>query len=341
MEDDCKPSVQHQQRLNPIMQEVVKKEVLKWLDNGIIFAISDNNWRCEETNLVLNREKCHFIVRDGIVLGYRISSTGLENAKPRLIRWIFLLQECDIKIRDRKGCENVVIDHLSRLKQTVVRTQRAQQSKKHSGDELILDGRNNHSWYAGIVNYLVCGVLPRISYIMQRRNFFMIMSKRAEQCHSSPCGGHFGPTCTAAKVLQFDFFWPSIFKDFYNFVLQCDSCQCMGNMSRQHEMPLTPIMEVELFDVWSIDFMGPFPASNGYLYILLAVDYISKWVEAIPTKTNDARIVLKILQKNIFIRFATPQALISDGGSHFCNKLFNNMMKKYGVKHRVVAAYHP
>ncbi|KAK6146307.1 hypothetical protein DH2020_020176 [Rehmannia glutinosa] len=87
--------------------------------------------------------------------------------------------------------------------------------------------------------------------------------------------------------------------------------------------------------------MGPFPISNGYMYILLAVDYVSKWVEAIPTKTNDARVVLNFLQKNIFTRFGTPRALISDGGSHFCSKMFNNMMAKYGVKHRVVDAYHP
>ncbi|KAK6115347.1 hypothetical protein DH2020_007616 [Rehmannia glutinosa] len=87
--------------------------------------------------------------------------------------------------------------------------------------------------------------------------------------------------------------------------------------------------------------MGLFPVSNGYMYILLAVDYVSKWVEAISTKINDAKIVLKFLHRNIFTRFGTPRALISDGGSPFCNKLFNNMMEKYGVRHQVVVAYDP
>jgi hypothetical protein len=89
-------------------------------------------------------------------------------------------------------------------------------------------------------------------------------------------------------------------------------------------MPLNPILMVELFDVWGIDFMGPFPNSYGYLYILVAVDYVSKWVEAIACKTNDHRVV----KDNAFARFGTPRAIISDGGTHFCNRSFEQLMKK-------------
>ncbi|RDX81566.1 gag-pol, partial [Mucuna pruriens] len=67
-----------------------------------------------------------------------------------------------------------------------------------------------------------------------------------------------------------------------------------------------------IFDVWDIDFMGPFPVSNGYSYILLAVDYVSRWVEAIATKTNDAKVVVDFLKYNIFNWFGVPNALISD-----------------------------
>ena len=111
--------------------------------------------------------------------------------------------------------------------------------------------------------------------------------------------------------------------------------------TRRHEWPLNNIMEVEIFDVWGINFMGSFPPSFGQLYILLAVDYVSKWVEAIATPTNDAKVVLKFLQKNIFTRFRAPRAIISDEGSHFCNKVFNALLAKYGVKHKVALAYHP
>ena len=102
-------------------------------------------------------------------------------------------------------------------------------------------------------------------------------------------------------------------------MLTCDRCQRMGNILKKHEMPLKGILEVELFDVWGIDFMSLFRSSLGYKYILVMVDYVSKWVEAMPTLTNYARVVKKMLKKVIFPRFGTPRALISDGGSHFCN----------------------
>ena len=93
-------------------------------------------------------------------------------------------------------------------------------------------------------------------------------------------------------------------------------------------MHLNPILTIEIFDVWGIDFMGPFPNSFGNLYILLAVDYVSKWVEAVSCKTNDHRIVVKFLKENIFSRFGTPRTIISDNGTHFCNRSFETLMKK-------------
>ena len=115
----------------------------------------------------------------------------------------------------------------------------------------------------------------------------------------------------------------------------------VGNISSKNEMPLNNILEIELFDVWGIDLMGPFPPSFGNLYIIEAVNYVSKWVKAVVLPTNDAKVVLKFLQKNIFTRFGTPRAIISDEGTHFCNKLFNGMLEKYGVKHKVATTYHP
>ena len=160
-------------------------------------------------------------------------------------------------------------------------------------------------------------------------------------CHESACGGHFASQKTAMKVLQSGFYWPSFFKDAHNVSLACDKCQRLGKISRRHMMPLNPILVVDLFDVWGIDFMGPFPVSFGYIYILVEVDYVSKWVEAIPCRAADHKVVLKFLKENIFSRFGVPKAIISDGGSHFCNKYFENLLAKYGVKHKVTTPYHP
>ena len=106
-------------------------------------------------------------------------------------------------------------------------------------------------------------------------------------------------------------------------------------------MPLRPIIEVEIFDLWGIDFIGPFPNSNGFEYILIAVDYMSRWAEAIPTRTNDHQVVVKFIHQHIFCRFGCPRAIISDGGKHFNNHQLQLMLKKYGVEHRVTTPYHP
>ena len=87
--------------------------------------------------------------------------------------------------------------------------------------------------------------------------------------------------------------------------------------------------------------MGPFPSSFGNLYILLAVDYVSKWVEAIACHRNDVSIVVRFIQRNILSRFGAPRTIISDGGSHFANKFFEKLMSRYGIRHTMRLAYHP
>jgi len=108
-----------------------------------------------------------------------------------------------------------------------------------------------------------------------------------------------------------------------------------GNM-----MPLNPILIVEIFDVWGIDFMGPFPNSFGYLYILVVVDYLSKWVEVVACTTNDHGLVVQFLKDTIFACFGTPRAIISDGGKHFYNRIFEQLIKKYFITDKVATPYH-
>ena len=106
-------------------------------------------------------------------------------------------------------------------------------------------------------------------------------------------------------------------------------------------MPLNTILEVELFDVWGTKFIEQFLSSSNNKYILLAVDSVSKWIEAIATPTNDAKVVLNFIQKNIFARFGTLRANISDEGNHFFNAFLDALLSKYGVKHKTPLAYHP
>ena len=165
--------------------------------------------------------------------------------------------------------------------------------------------------------------------------------KILQECHASPYGGHFVGDKTAHKILQSGFYWPTIFKDCFEWVKLCDQCQRRGNISKRHEMPLHGILVVQLFNVWGIDFMGPFPSSFGNIYILLVMDYVSKWVEATACPKNDANTVMGFIQRNILSRFGTPKTIISDGGSHFANKVFEKLMNRYGIKHIMSLAYHP
>ncbi|GJR60934.1 reverse transcriptase domain-containing protein [Tanacetum coccineum] len=159
-------------------------------------------------------------------------------------------------------------------------------------------------------------------------------------CHSGPTEGHHSASITGRKVYESGFYWPSIFKDAKDYVMRCDACQRSGNISSRSEMPQNNIQVCDVFDIWGLDFMGPFPNSKGNKYILVAVDYVSKWVEAQALPTNDARVVIRFLRR-LFARFGVPKALISDRGTHFCNSQLEKALQKYGVTHKLSTAYHP
>ncbi|CAN6712714.1 unnamed protein product [Malus baccata var. baccata] len=288
-----------------------------------------------------------------------------KEAKPRLIRWILLLQEFNIEIRDKKGSENVVADHLSRM----VHDEESLPILETFPDEQLLSIKVSAPWYADIVNFLVSKRIPSEFTRHQRdklrhdARFYVwddpylwkfcpdqIIRRCVHDsechsilsfCHTYACGGHFGTQRTALKVLQCGFYWPSIFKDAKTFCLTCDKCQRMGGISAKDQMPQVSILNVEIFDVWGIDFMGPFTSSYGFTYILLAVDYVSKWVEAKATRTNDSKVVADFIRTNIFARFGMPRVIISDGGSHFCNRTIEALLRKYSVTHKVSTPYHP
>ncbi|KAL6333015.1 hypothetical protein AAG906_020035 [Vitis piasezkii] len=236
-----------------------------------------------------------------------------QDAKARLIRWILLLQEFDLQIKDKKGVENVHIIPIPCLLMMTFQ------------ESLMFLVKT--PWYAHIANYLVTGEIP--NQIIRKCVPEDEQQGILNHCHENACGGHFASQKTAMKVLQSGFTWPSLFKDAHIMCRSCDRCQRLGKLTKRNQMPMNPILIVELFDVWGIDFMGPFPMSFGNSYILVGVDYVSKWVEAIPCRQND-QVVLKFLKENIFSRFGVPKAIINDGGAHF-----------YGVKHKVATPYHP
>ncbi|RDY05346.1 hypothetical protein CR513_10824, partial [Mucuna pruriens] len=282
------------------------------------------------------------------------------DAKPRLIRWMLLLQEFDLEIRDKRGAENPMADHLSRIE----KESELMPIRDEFPDEQLLHIKSATPWFANICNYVATSQFPPEAsrhykekirsdakhYIWDDPYLWRLCSDKVIRMyipdteinsvlqfyHSTPGRGHHRSTRTARKVLDCGLYWPTIFRDAHQFVSTCERCQKAGMaMNQRHEMPQQPILFCEVFDVWGIDFMGPFPVSNDYSYILLAVDYVSRWVEAIATRTNDAKVVVD------FLKFGVPKALISDQGSHFCNRVMASLLQKYGVAHMIATTYLP
>ncbi|GJT29402.1 reverse transcriptase domain-containing protein [Tanacetum coccineum] len=295
-----------------------------------------------------------------------------KDAKARLLRWVLLLQEFDFKVIDTKGAENYAADHLSRLENPYENVFDPKEINETFPLETLntVTSRDNQStpWFADIANYHAGNFLIKGMSTQQKKKFFKdvkhyfwddpylfricadqiirrcVFGQEAleilKACHEGPTGGHHSANITARKVFDAGFFWPTIYQDAHSMIKSCDACQRQGKISHRDEMPQNAIQVCEIFDVWGIDFMGPFPSSRGNKYILVAVDYLSKWVEAKALPTNDARVVVKFL-KSLFSRFGAPRAIISDRGTHFCNDKFDKVMSKYGVTHRLSTAYHP
>nr|GEV77567.1 reverse transcriptase domain-containing protein [Tanacetum cinerariifolium] len=344
--------------------------------------------RCKDMNLVLNWEKCHFMCKEGIVLGHKISKSGLEvdrakinviaklphsttvkDAKPRLIRWVLLLQEFDIIIRDKKGSENLAADHLSRLENphkdvsknkdinenfpletlgvisSGITPRFTDYENFHAGNFIMkgLSSQQKKKFFKDVKHYFwddpylfrICADQIIRRYVHGQEAFDILKA-----FHEGPTRGHHGTNLTAKKVFDVGFFFPIIYRDAHTMIKSCDTCQKQGKISQRDKMPQNIIKVCEIFYVWGIDFMGPFPSPRGNKYILVAVDYLSKWLEAKALPTNDARVVVKFL-KSLFARFETPKAIISDRETHFCNDKFAKVMSKYGVTHCLATAYHP
>ncbi|KAD7477731.1 hypothetical protein E3N88_00867 [Mikania micrantha] len=237
-----------------------------------------------------------------------------KDAKPRLIRWILLLSEFDIEIKDKKGAENVAADHLSRLEDP----ERSEICEKEIGDrfphemiDFVEAEKQGMPWFTDMGNFLAHGVVIEGMTSQQKKKFFRDAGKYVwddpylyrvggdrilrrcvsrkegleilKHCHEGLTDGHL---------------------DALEFVKKCDPCQRTKNISFKDEMPQNPIQVLEVFDVWGIDFVGPFPLSKGN-------------------------------------RFGTPRALISDRGTHFCNTMLEKALQRYGVTHRLATAYHP
>nr|GEV53266.1 reverse transcriptase domain-containing protein [Tanacetum cinerariifolium] len=362
LEEDYEPTVQSQRRVNPKIHDVIKKEVEKLLDAGLIYPISDSPWPFElmcdasdfavgavlgqriekhfrpihyasktmteaESNYTTTKKEMLAVVyafekfRSYLIMNKSIvymDHSALKylfakkDAKARLLRWILLLQEFDFKVIDTKGAENYAAGHLSLLEnpyENVFDPKEINEFFPLQTISKLSPHDQSTSWFAHFANYHAGKFIIKGMSTQQKNKFFkdakhyfwdepFLFKTCADQvirryvagqeavdiliaCRSGPTRGHYGANYTAKKVFDSGFYWSTIYKDAFELVKNCDSCQRQGKNSQRDEMP-----------------------------------------------------------HNV-IQFGTPKAIISDHGTHFCNDQFAKVMSKYGVTHRLSAAYHP
>nr|GEX65314.1 hypothetical protein [Tanacetum cinerariifolium] len=331
IKDDFEPAIQHQRRVNPQIYDVIKKEVLKLLDAGLIYPISDSPW----DGVYALTTKSHFMVKEGIVLGHKISKNEIEvdKAKVDVIAKLphpttvkankMPNQDCSTRFSSyknlissfviKKGAENLAVDHLSRLEnphQNVLDKREINETFPLETFNMVsFRGDSSTSWFFDFANYHAGNFIVKGMSSQQKNKLFkdvkhyiwddpFLFKICADQvirrcyygqeaidilkaCHNEPTGGHHGPNYTAKKGERFRnkmkcLKIPSKFARFFTF-----GASISWGRSRLHE--------------------------------IVAVDYLSKWVEAKALPTNDVRVVCKFL-KSLFARFGTPRAIISDHG---------------------------
>ncbi|GKA54156.1 reverse transcriptase domain-containing protein, partial [Tanacetum coccineum] len=287
----CNAPGTFQRCMMAIFHDMIEKTMEVFMDDFSVFGNSFSTCltnlekmlkRCEDTNLALNWEKSHFMVKEGIVLGHKISKKGIEVDKAKI--------DVISKLPHPTTVKGIRTDHLSRLENPY---------------ENVFDPKEiNENFPLETLNTIKSSVDV---YLAKK------LLKFSRLAMKDPPGTITVPTSQLGK---------------------------QGKISHRDEMPQNAIQVCKIFDVWGINFMGPFPSSRGNKYILVAVDYLSKWVEAKALPTNDARVVVKFL-KSLFSRFGAPRAIISDRGTYFCNDKFAKVMSKYGVTHRLSTPYHP
>ncbi|KAH9716271.1 hypothetical protein KPL71_021404 [Citrus sinensis] len=440
--EDCYSNLVEQQRkLNPIMKEVVKKEIIKWLNGGIIYPISDSSWlqrirrrlhlpvlmeylpseecpltlevfmddfsvfgepyndclhnlkevlkRCEMTNLVLNWKKCHFMVQEGIVLGHKVSKKCIEVDKAKIEVIDKLPPPTSIKgIRSflgHVGFYRRFIKDFSKVAKPLCSLLEHDKPFHFDKDCLQAFGELKKALITAPVVISPDWTLP-FELMCDASDYSVgaVLGQRKDKFFHSiyyASKTQINYTTTEKELLAVVFAFDK-FRAYLEFDLEIKDrkgtenqvadylsrlevdtstltrkditetfpdeqllvvqqaqmlqqsgspwCQRIGNITKRYEMPLTNILEVKVFDIWGIDFMGPFPPSFGNLYILVVVDYVSKWVEGEALPTNDAKVVVSFLQKNIFSRHKVaisyhPQ---SNGQAEVSNREIKKILEK-------------
>jgi hypothetical protein len=281
---------------------------------------------------------------DHMAIKYLVNKAELSG---RLARWVLLLEEFDYTVEYKPGRMHLQADHLSRLSKDI--------GTSPVNDMLMNDNlfvvTAQPEWYARIVEFLTTQQLSgewtkedRRKVRVNSRHFAVVghrLFKRGADgllrrcvsevevpsilaaCHDSACGGHFSGQLTGQKILRAGYFWPTLFKDAYDYVKRCDACQRYARNDLRMEMPLHVSLPLVPFEKWGIDYVEEVHphSSKEMAYIVVATEYLTKWAKAKVVKTDTAAHAASFMYENIISRFGCPKILVSDRGNHFLSSV--------------------
>ncbi|GKA38524.1 reverse transcriptase domain-containing protein [Tanacetum coccineum] len=355
-----------------IFHNMIEESVKVFMDDFSIFGSSFDHYlnnldkmlqRCKDSHLVLNREKCHFMVKEGIVIGHKVSEAGLRVDKANIDVISKLLPPSNIKgIRiflGHAGFYRRFIKDFSKIACPLTKllekdtpfefNNECQNAFKILKEKLTCaPGIVSLNWNLlfelmwDASDFAVGAILEFDIEIKDGKGIENIGAnhlsriENEETSDDSEVNDNF-PRETLMEINTEDEPW---FADFANYLVS--DIIPKGMMYQQKNNFFSDLKHY----FWEVPYLfkvcsdGPFPKSYKFEYILVVVDYVSKWAEAEALPTNDARVVITFLKK-LFCHFRMPKTLISDRGTHFCNKIMEKTMKRYGVNHRFSTSYHP
>ncbi|GJW70032.1 reverse transcriptase domain-containing protein, partial [Tanacetum coccineum] len=382
---DYEPAVQHQRRVNPKIHDVIKKEVEKLLDAGLIYPISDSPWvspvHCVPKKggmTVVTNDENEF-VPTRLVTGWRVC-IDYRKLNEATRKDHFPLPFMDQMLERLAGNEYYCfLDGFSGYFQIPIVLKDQEKTTFTCPYGTFAYRRMPFGLCNAPGTFQRCMMAifhDMIKKTMEEKTHFMVkegivlghkISKKeikVDKAKIDVIAKLPHPTTVKGirSFLGHAGFYRRFIKDFSkisrpmthllekntHFIFSEECIQAFQTLKKK--LTEAPILIAPDWDQpfelmcdandYAIDFMGPFASSRGNKYILVAVDYLSKLVEAKALPTNDARVIVKFL-KSLFARFGTPRAIIRDHGTHFCNEKFAKVMSKYGVTHRLATAYHP
>jgi hypothetical protein len=338
-----------------VLHSQIGRNVLTYVDDIIVKSMKQENHIADlqdtfanfrQVGLKLNPEKCVFRVKKGKFLGCLVSTKGIE-ANPRKIEAILRMEPPSTKkwaqrLAGRLASLNRFISISAKrnlpffeiMKSTeVFQWGPAQQKAFEELKQYLIDltTLTPPSPGAPLLLYVAAKSLRRIEGI-----------ELMKEIHVGLCGSHIGSRPLLGKVFRQGFYWPKTASDAVELVQKCENCQKCARDQKQPSSLTQLIQPTWPLQRWGLDLLGPLPPAQGNLrYVVGAVEYFSKWIEAKPLATITSVTVQKFLWQNIVCRFGVPKAITVDSGTQFDAKTFKDFCDQNGTKINFASIRHP